>query len=343
MERFIDLLIKKPAFSSLNSISINWRKLNEVEYYTLKNYFSEDIIKFFEKKIDENRNSIIGYYKTNTIFIKILSNKNIEVNLDAERITNWLDKKHLSVNPLIENFPKKIKKLNLWIFAYDFIDYKIFIPKKKQLYLIGQEIGKMHILMKRCPLKQFIRKKGFQKNRLLLKQLEDIKSNKIKLNFSKDAINLIKNTSLSEYKYLSNNAQMIHGDLNLGNILINKKNNKIFIIDFEDSVTAWISPLYDLAFVIQRFILLQESRQKLALSKALIEGYKSQANTSNLVSSNNLNSMIKLISIRSLLILSNLSDKEQINFKNEINKFVILYNKMEEYSELISDVEKMMS
>ena len=143
MERFIDLLIKKPAFSSLNPISINWRKLNEVEYYTLKNYFNEDIIKFFEKKIDENHNSIIGYYKTNkinTIFIKILSNKNIEVNLDAEKITNWLDKKHLSVNPLIENFPKKIKKLNLWIFAYNFIDYKIFIPKKKQLYLIGQEI-----------------------------------------------------------------------------------------------------------------------------------------------------------------------------------------------------------
>ena len=53
-------------------------------------------------------------------------------------------------------------------------------------------------------------------------------------------------------------------------------NYKPIIIDFEDSVTAWINPLYDIAFIIQRFILLSGTKNKLELSRSFINGYKTE-------------------------------------------------------------------
>ena len=120
-------------------------------------------------------------------------------------------------------------------------------------------------------------------------------------------------------------------------------NNQPIIIDFEDATTAWLSPLYDLAFVIQRFILLHGHKDSYELASALIRGYKSQNTLSKTRKLNTLFIMIKMISIRSLLILSMLPKEEQMLYLDEVDKFVYLYGKAHDDFNLISGIDDLIN
>ncbi|MEZ5446129.1 MAG: phosphotransferase [Gammaproteobacteria bacterium] len=68
-------------------------------------------------------------------------------------------------------------------------------------------------------------------------------------------------------------AQMVHGDCNYTNFLFDRHTGEPFIIDFEESRSAWLNPLSDLAVATQRFALVDRSNQSPRLAAALIDGY----------------------------------------------------------------------
>jgi hypothetical protein len=68
-------------------------------------------------------------------------------------------------------------------------------------------------------------------------------------------------------------AQMVHGDCNYTNFLFDRHTGEPFIIDFEESRSAWLNPLSDLAVATQRFALVDRTSQSARLAGALSEGY----------------------------------------------------------------------
>lgn len=79
-------------------------------------------------------------------------------------------------------------------------------------------------------------------------------------------------------RYLDNllirhDAQMVHGDCNYTNFLFDRHTGEPFIIDFEESRSAWLNPLSDLAVATQRFALVDRTNQSPRLAAALIDGY----------------------------------------------------------------------
>ena len=156
--------------------------------------------------------------------------------------------------------------------------------------------------------------------------------------FSDEAINLIKNFSYDNYDVLEKYQQMIHGDLNFGNIIITKTQKPV-IIDFEDSLASWLNPIYDIAFVIQRFIFLNSGNlDKIELASSFINGYKSEHGV--MYDKGDLYSVLKVISIRSLLVLSTLGNKQEATYRGEIHKFITLYKRTLGNKQLISKIER---
>jgi thiamine kinase-like enzyme len=336
------LNIRRPAHSGLLIDQIEWEKPSQDEIKILQGYLSLKTIKSLRKKVDTKPKKLIGYYKSTdkeSLFIKILPEDNFLFQINAEKISSWLDSSGLDVNCLKDGYPKKIIENNLWIFAYDYIDYYLSNGSIDRLFTIGNVMGHMHKLFQKYPDKKNVYDKGMEKNQILFEQLNNIKLGKVDLSFPQQAIELIKETSNSDYHLLNLGAQMIHGDMNYGNVLFNKLNDQPIIIDFEDAASAWISPLYDLAFVIQRFVLLSDVKDRYKLAAAFIKGYKLQ---NNLYSINKLDALFiitKMISIRSLLVLSTLPQREQKLYFDEIDKFIYLYKHTKENHSLISDID----
>lgn len=57
---------------------------------------------------------------------------------------------------------------------------------------------------------------------------------------------------------LMDDAQIIHGDMNLGNILIREGTQEVFFIDFENVAVSFLSPLIDVGMALQRQILVSD-------------------------------------------------------------------------------------
>jgi len=334
------LNIRQPAYTSVFPETSKWETPSTQELEILQQHVSGSLT--FKKRSIANCSGLLGYYRTignQKLFIKIVSNQDHKSQSGAEKIARWLFDSGLSVRTVYDNFPKKIKQKECWIYIYDYFNHKFDLRNCDELKLVGKEVGKMHKLMQENPYHKKVYFNGEKKNNYLFEKLKEIKSDIYPTNFSADAIELVQNTTYDEYHELSEYAQMVHGDLNFGNIIFQVDNYKPIIIDFEDSVTAWINPLYDIAFIIQRFILLSGTKNKLELSRSFINGYKSE----NIIKCNNncFMVMLKMISIRSLLVLSTLGETEQKFYKSEVNKFVLLHKKMIGEHMIISEIEDM--
>ena len=335
------LNIRRPAHAGLIPQTDKWEKPNEDEINVLKNCLGDFIAYSIQKKIDIYPENLIGCYRVigkNSIFIKVLSDKHYESQLNAEKIASWLYQSGLKVNYIKDGFPKKINN-KLWVFVYNYIDHIFSDRSDQQLYLIGKEIGFMHKLMREYPDRHIVKERGSNENLRLLEQLKNIKKDCEFENFHNIAIKIIKNVSYSDFKLLTNNAQLIHGDLNYGNVLIDKETKKPIIIDFEDATSAWLSPLYDLALVLQRFILMSKRQDKFQSADSLIKGYLTENKLNRLVKSSTLIKILELISVRPLLIISILPMNQRNLYLDEIEKFIELYKKTQADKDLISDIE----
>jgi hypothetical protein len=335
------LNIRRPAHTGLIPQTDKWEKPNEDEINIFKNCIENCIIQSLQKRVEIYPTDLTGCYRVtcgDSLFIKVLAERSYESQCNAEKMASWLYQSGLNVSCIKDGFPKKIDNEKLWVFAYNYIEHIFSDRSDQQLYLIGKEIGFMHKLMCEYPDRDIVKEKGTNENSRLLEQLKDIKKKYEVSNFPLNAIEIIRNTSDSDFKLLTRNAQLIHGDLNYGNVLMNKDTNKPIIIDFEDATSAWLHPLYDLALAIQRFVLISEKNDKYKCADALIRGYFSENKQTKLNKDCSLKKMIELISVRSLLILSIMSENVRKLYLDEIDKFVELHKKTQEDKDLISDI-----
>lgn len=338
--------IKPPAHSEIYPSEIKWIPASQDEILFIKEYLDGTLVKNVQKKYVSYSCGLVGHYKTKDdhFFIKVLDEASNQTQAKSEQVVFWLDKLGIRVNGVKDGYPKKVKDKKIWIYLYDYIEHKFFFDNKESMYQIGKELEKIHNFMKNCPFSVEAFTRGSKKNEILLQQLNMIKNGLCPKSLSKDAISLIRGVDYNEYDKLTLSAQMIHGDVNAGNILFTSKSNQPVFIDFEDSTSSWLSPLYDLAFIVQRFIISTDisHQEKITLSQFLFKGYDSNK-LQGVIGEGLLYIMIKLISIRSLLILSTLSNDEKTLYADEIDKFVHLYKETKANKTLILDIEAMVN
>lgn len=314
-----NILIKKNKWILLNKKSqlyIN-NKLN----------FNSKIYSLYK-----NQNNIEGFYRlklinsNETYFLKIINNNNLKNQLFANKIGSYLLTNKIKA-PVIK---KKIidKKINKVFILYDYIEGKYVNINNKNIYLLGSNLYKFHKVIKKFSLKFKIKENSDKKIKLFKKILNQKYINNYK--FSEKLMKVLKNPKNKLYfENLEKNQQIIHGDLNYKNLLMNKDKEIIFL-DFEDMQYSYHNPLLDLATIIERFIMISKNKNKKDLINSLLYGYfgnKSQINYKK----KEIYYLLKSFSLKSILTLIYQKKQNDKIFNSEIKKFIKFYTDADKF------------
>ena len=332
--------MRRPAHASLEKQPIQWGDTSLLEKREIGKFFGRDISGNLLKKIDAQSQDLVGYYRVlgpENAFVKVLWNHHCGSHLVAEKIACWLKVSGIDTSCVRSGFPKRLDAYDAQIFVYDYINYDFASADPTQLRAIGQSLGMMHSLFKTYPDWAQIKLNGLAKNRTLRHRLTTIQKERWECKALMAVTDILQQVNVADIDLLEDGAQMVHGDMNNGNVLIDRTTKRPVVIDFEDAATSWLSPLYDVAFIIQRFIFTKTNLCNQNLLESFIQGYRQENRIQASKRSDILYQIYKMISIRSMLVLSQISDEQQADYVDEYKKFVWLYNDAECKAMLLND------
>lgn len=208
-------------------------------------------------------NSVVGRFAAETekdfFFIRISKRTG---DLENEiKILDYLFKNNAAVNPIVYSKIIDFESDLLRIDIRPYIESRFFNNSKEDIYKLGKGLGEIHKLLKKFEPKECLKKNS-------IKRYESLKSIKELIKQENDSFSdysgwIKKNSSLlNEFEkkfdpffHLYREASLIHGEVHPGNVIFSKKNDKIFFIDFEESVHTFAPITWDIGFVVQRFFL----------------------------------------------------------------------------------------
>lgn len=306
--------------------------------FKFKKYFNnlEDVYKIERSELKDCNGDIKGHYlltsNNKKVFVKIIDTNDYEQLLEAESFAKILYKNKIKTQVLLEGFPKSLNN-NYSIFAYSYITNRFSKTKEIDITKISQEISNLHEVFKNIDSKKVFLNTE-KREEFFLKEF-DLKVELI------GSISVTAKEFLLKYKDLLyrdfGNKQIIHGDLNFHNIIFDKNSDEILILDFEDVSHSYFSPLYDIAMILERFILLKDisSEEKFRLGMFLLKNFNR-----NYFKNNLLYKMLLYISVRSLLILATIFKEKNCTNTQEIEKFIKHIKHINTMKDLITKLEK---
>ena len=321
---------KRPANISLNPSKIKWEICNKEKNLIISNALKTKGIIY---KDCRNFDDIEGFYFINqennkNKFLKVINSIDDEKQFLAEEISTWLRNKKIETPPLIN----KIKFMDLnrtskSCYLYPYFQGRYCSESKEDLFKIGYEIGRMHQILKNYPSKNKIKIESLKRHERLKQSLNKIRNNSFnRTNIPREALNILDQNNLPE-TIDNNESQVLHGDLNKGNILITDKENKVIFLDFEDTFTSWGDKKIEISFIIERFCLNASNKNSKRLIDYFLKGYKSIFMEFK-IEEKILYEILQLINLRTLIILSEVQEYNLWTIPaEEWDKFINLYLK----------------
>lgn len=122
-------------------------------------------------------------------------------------------------------------------------------------------------------------------------------------------------------------AQVLHGDLNYGNVLMRADDGKAVLLDFENVVRSYGPVELDLIFAMERlcFAPSTEPETSLQLATAFLAGYAGSAPTPN-VGDQEIADVMEAHALRALATLAAMMEEGRSPPAGEMDKFISLYN-----------------
>jgi len=266
-----------------------------------------------------------GEYQYQSInwFVKLVTPSQASRQLKANQLCVFLQQRGVETVCLLENLsiPLSEKVVSL---VSNFKEFRF--GDVDDLDVLALAVGDLHQSMLAYPFAKDVKLAAKGREQVLLKRWKDIQQVDSHQTIPKEALQILK-THTIDFACLTEHAQVVHGDLNVGNILF-QHHGKIAFIDFEDSQTAWFSPLVELAFVIERFLLIDEIEDKF-VTKA-VSFLKSYPLILHFPTNTILVEILQCLAIRSMLLLAELVYTNQNVANSEWQKFVYLYSLAEQ-------------
>ena len=282
---------------------------------------------------------LIGSYKvirkSGSLFVKIVSLEAYETQKLSEKISLFLKESGLGTVNCVANFPQISDKLGIAVMAYPFIENNYICVSPEAMHLLGVELGKVHQALRQLPYQQEITANSYDYFMSCLNHKSTLYDKLEKM--GADTPSLKETIEHFLVANFMSSAQIIHGDMNYGNILVSSYDTqKLTFIDFEESSRSYFNPMLDIAMIIERFIQTKHCRQD-DLVDALKDGYINSTGRW-FANPQQLTQMLRSLSARALLLLSmEMALKVQTWHGEEFLKFLTLHEKA------IVDNEKMMS
>lgn len=282
-----------------------------------------------------------GYYLIVTecgkrLFVKVVEESAIARQQQASLMAEWLFKQGIETSVVIDEKRALFDDKAIALFVFDALDARFANTSVDDLALIGKALYKLHQALKKCPWQVKIHQESLERHRSLSEALALLKEgSSLKHTVPCEVNKIFESVSSNVMSQLTENAQVVHGDLNHGNLMITSE-KKVIFLDFEDTWSAFFSPLMELSFMIERFALIESNKGTHSLATALLDGYYHQR---KMRSPWPLDEMLKALAIRAMLILAMQSQRKKIA-KSEWDKFIYLYKQANKRQELLREITK---
>ena len=298
----------------------------------------------------ENVNSLTGYYRAPAterhpaLFIKIVEQSRAGPLLSADPIACYVADKGIPAACLIGTFTKAVNG-DYYALTYPYHEARFAQLHNSDMSNFGGTLGRLHRTLAEAPFQQKVKENAIKREALLhdtQQHLEQVDQSSVR----GEILQILKRSAL-RCPDTGWPEQIIHGDMNYGNVLFPARTpDQPLLLDFEDTALSWHSPLVDIAFVIERFILMRtaDDNQAYCLAETLISAYTSQyPEALPPVEKGCLVNLLKSLSIRALCLLATLALKDIPVPQNEWDKFVVLYTQAQKRNKLINRVESLLS
>ena len=265
---------------------------------------------------------------TRRLFLKVIANERLDSQLQANRIADWLADNALPVNPLLNSYPRRLHP-DYQLLAYHQIDGRFAHTDTQDLAALGGLLARTHKALRALPWAPQVRARSAKRDAIFLRLCERARKRR-----DHCTPMLITSTALPK-----SDAQVIHGDLNIGNLLFGRASGQPALLDFEDANHNWHSPQVDLAMAVERFILVREHNdgKALKLGRALIDGYLGALDQPMSVDHRPAG-ILQSLATRSLLLLGNTPPSDST--RRERDKFLFLHQQAEQRRPLLDSLWK---
>jgi Ser/Thr protein kinase RdoA (MazF antagonist) len=271
-------------------------------------------------------------------FVKLVSPENAQRHNRAQTVADFLAAEGQSVPQLIADSPQSLTpKMSSLVYPYHpgrFSDYS-----QTDLAQIGTTIGRLHRALQQFPESEAVKQAAIARKQMLCARWQTLLQQPEQMQRLPEAGQTILHAHSPDWLWhLMENAQMVHGDLNVGNLWF-AESGELMVLDWEDSLTAWFDPLKDLAFVIERFVLtVHEPEQLTRLSHTLLDAYFSE-HPLPILSDQRLVDLLQALAVRSLLILAETQAADPLTIaESEWQKFCFLYKLTQQYEEPLKQI-----
>jgi Ser/Thr protein kinase RdoA (MazF antagonist) len=265
------------------------------------------------------------------LFLKVVDPERLLSQVAADEIASWLHDQGIQVSRLLPSFPRPISKFR-YLLACELIDGDPAGKEASRLPMLGRVLAQMHSRLQRLPWREEIRIASLLRDQAFRQGREEV--------LDRPYLDPRVRSALKDYTtdLPDQSAQVLHGDLNLGNVLFRAGDQGPVLLDFEDAIHNYHSPIVDLAMVIERFILVfqEEDPQALAASALLLSSYREIANP--LWPHSDLAEVLRALSARALVLLH--LDDEPVD-EQEREKFLRLIQQTRERQALLEQIVRL--
>ena len=271
----------------------------------------------------------LGYYKimsedNEAFFLKILRSESVESQEGSNKIAVWLKERGMQVSCILSGFPKQASN-GISVVAYPYVEGRFADDAELDMSKLGAMLAVLHRNLDSCPWRSEIEARGLERHRELSAILKRINSMRPG-NIPPEVIALLTGGIAQDIlDVLMQSPQVVHGDVNFGNVLFSKDGTGVVFLDFEDTWMSWFSPLMDLAFAIERFALVEDDHKAVQLGGALVKSYQAEQGVS-FSYPHQLSEILQALSIRALLLLLLVEEKNAWKIPaSEWSKFLGLH------------------
>lgn len=275
------------------------------------------------------------------MYIKVLPASRFFLQKQSRTVADWLNDHLLLCSNEIAQYSTIVDEKHL-ILTYEYFDGRFAEYSVKDIAQLGKSVRELHDLLRQCPWKEQVEKNGNHRLQLLKTTLSILNKEGCCSSLPDTVRTLLLAIEESTIDILTDGKpQVVHGDLNYGNVIFSIQNGTSMFCDFEDTMTAWFAPEMENAFVIERFILAPTDEQSILLAKAYFSKYK-QVGESFFEYPAQLELLLKALAVRALLILIVKENEYPLSVQeSEWQKFVHLYRQADERSDLLRKISKL--
>lgn len=330
---------KPPAHAGLRPGSSSWKTLSGAKADQVKEWAGiQGVVRVLNTSAEWPYGHFTVAASDRVYFIKILSNTAAESQIIGDRFARWLESEGVAVSCVLEECPVKVFDGSAAMFIYDHVDGHYCLDNH-DLSVLGRALAKLHAAMLNCPWRGQVSEKGRVRHSAIISTLHDFQDGKIGGSIPEDAKELLADDDVFNcLNMLVEKAQVVHGDVNYGNVLFRESDGDAVFLDFENTETAWFSPMMELSFVIERFALVKQNDVSFKNARTVVKAYQ-DAGGEGFSHPGALSDILKGLSVRALVLLIMVAENGAWSIpKSEWNKFIMLYRQAIERHELLEDI-----